>query len=113
MTILEDLYPDSAAALRIQTEIESRRENALDRLRDRFNRYLDAGLLVPDEGRQYIGDVLDAVRRMAPNDDLLQDDRLRLRYGELADEARRAGNFEGAAALVRAGLAYAPDDPAH
>ena len=112
VTLLEDLYPDSAAALRIQTEIEARRENALDRLRDRFNRYLEAGLLIPDEGRQYIGDVLDAVRRMAPKDDLLRDDRLRLRYGELADEARRAGNHDRAAALVRAGLAYAPDDPA-
>jgi hypothetical protein len=112
VTLLENLYPDSAAALRIQTEIEARRENALDRLRDRFNRYLDAGLLIPDEGRQYIGDVLDAVRRMAPKDDLLKDDRLRLRYGELADEARRAGNHERATALVRAGLAYAPDDPA-
>jgi serine/threonine protein kinase len=112
VTLLENLYPDSAAALRIQTEIEARRENALDRLRDRFNRYLEAGLLIPDEGRQYIGDVLDSVRRMAPSDDLLKDDRLRLRYGELAAEARDAGNHERAAALVRAGLEYAPDDPA-
>ncbi|GMQ75580.1 MAG: hypothetical protein BMS9Abin01_0833 [Gammaproteobacteria bacterium] len=109
---LEALYPDSAAALKIRTELASRRDNALDRLADRFNRYLEAGLLIPDEGRQTIGDVLDAVRRMAPTHRLLSDDRLRLRYGELADAARGAGDYQRAAALVGAGLEYAPDDPA-
>ena len=63
---LEAVYPDSAAALKIRTELEARRDNALDRLGDRFNRYLDAGLLVPDPSRPYIGDILYAVRRMAP-----------------------------------------------
>jgi Sulfatase-modifying factor enzyme 1 len=108
---LESLYPDSAAALKIRTELDARRDNALDRLSERFNRYLEAGLLVPDQSRQYIGDVLDAVRRMAPTHHLLNDDRLRLRYGELAETARRAGDFDRAAALVRAGLDYAPGDP--
>lgn len=112
VSTLEAIYPDSAAALKIRGELQSRRKNALDRLGSRFNRYLEAGLLIPDEGRQYIGDVLDAVRRMEPTYHLLRDDRLRLRYGELADEARRAGNYDRAAALVRAGLEYAPDDPA-
>lgn len=109
---LEALYPDSAAALKIGNELDFRRKNALDRLVHQFNLYLEAGLLIPDEGLQYIGDVLDAVRRMDPTHDLLHDDRLRLRYGELAEVARRAGDYQRAAALVRAGLAYAPDDPA-
>ena len=34
--ILEAVYPDSAAALKIRTELEARRDNALDRLGDRF-----------------------------------------------------------------------------
>jgi len=109
---LEALYPDSAAALKIGNELDFRRKNALDRLVHQFNLYLEAGLVIPGEGRQYIGDVLDAVRRMDPMHDLLHDDRLRLRYGELAEVARRAGDYQRAAALVRAGLAYAPDDPA-
>ena len=108
---LEALYPDSAAALKIGNELDFRRKNALDRLVEQFNLYLEAGLVIPDEGRQYIGDVLDAVRGMDPTHDLLRDDRLRLRYGELAEVARRAGDYQRAAALVRAGLAYAPDDP--
>jgi hypothetical protein len=109
---LEEIYPDSASALTIRTELEARRDNALDRLSDRFNRYLQAGLLIPDQGRRYIGDVLDAVRQMAPTHHLLKDDRLRLRFGELAEEARQAGDYDRAAALVRAGLDYAPEDPA-
>ncbi|MCK5364861.1 MAG: hypothetical protein KAR22_17915, partial [Gammaproteobacteria bacterium] len=112
VSTLEALYPDSAAALKIGNELDFRRKNALDRLAHQFNLYLEAGLVIPDEGRQYIGDVLDAVRRMDPMHDLLHDDRLRLRYGELAEVAHRAGDYQRAAALVRAGLAYAPDDPA-
>jgi serine/threonine protein kinase len=112
VSVLEELYPDSAAALKFRRELMSRRDNALDRLGDRFNRYLEAGLLMPEDGRQYIGDVLGAVRRMAPTHHLLLDDRLRLRYGELADAAWQAGDYERAAALVRAGLEYAPNDPA-
>lgn len=112
VSTLEAIYPDSAAALKIRGELQSRRKNALDRLGNRFNRYLEAGLLIPDESRQYIGDVLDAVRRMEPTHHLLNDDRLRLRYGELAEAALSAGDDERAAALVRAGLEYAPDDPA-
>ncbi len=112
VSALEAIYPDSAAALKIRGELQSRRKNALDRLGNRFNRYLEAGLLIPDESRQYIGDVLDAVRRMEPTYHLLNDDRLRLRYGELAQAALMAGDDERAAALVRAGLEYAPGDPA-
>ena len=109
---LEALYPDSAAALKIGNELDFRRDNALDRLVQQFDLYLEAGLLIPDEGRQYIGDVLDAVRQMDPTHALLNDDRLRLHYGELAEAAYRAGDYNRAAALVRAGLVYAPDDPA-
>ncbi len=109
--VLEDLYPDSAAALKIQTELESRLENALDRLGDRFNRYLNAGLLTREDGRQYIGDVLDAVRQMSPTNPLLSDDRLRLRFGELAELALESGDYNRAASLVHAGLEYAPEDP--
>ena len=112
VSTLEAIYPDSAAALKIRGELQSRRKNALDRLGNRFNRYLEAGLLIPDESRQYIGDVLDAVRRMEPTYHLLNDDRLRLRYGELAEAALKAGDDQRAAALVRAGLEYAPGDPA-
>lgn len=111
VSVLEELYPDSAAALKIQTELESRLDNALDRLGDRFNRYLEAGLLTQEDGRQYIGDVLDAVRQMAPTDPLLSDDRLRLRFGELTEMALQAGDYERAASLVNAGLEYAPQDP--
>jgi serine/threonine protein kinase len=110
VSTLEALYPDSAEALKIGNELDFRRKIALDRLAHQFNLYLEAGLVTPDEGRRYIGDVLDAVRRMDPRHDLLHDDRLRLRYGELAEVARRAGDYPRAAALVRAGLAYAPDD---
>jgi len=112
VTMLEDLYPDSAAALKISKELEARRDNALDRLGDRFNRYLEAGLLTQEDGRHTIGDVLDAVRRMAPTDALLNDDRLRLRYAELAEEALEGGDLERASSLVHAGLEYAPDDAA-
>jgi len=109
---LEVLYPDSAAALKLGNELDLRRKNALDRLVQQFDLYLEAGLLIPDEGHQYIGDVLDAVRQMDPTHALLNDDRLRLHYGELAEAAHRAGDYNRAAALVRAGLVYAPDDPA-
>ncbi len=112
VNVLEALYPDSAAALKIGNELDFRRKNALDRLVHQFNLYLEAGLLIPGEGLRYIGDILDAVGRMDPAHELLRDDRLRLRYGELAEVARRAGDHQRAAALVRAGLAFAPDDPA-
>ena len=112
VNVLEALYPDSAAALKIGNELDFRRKNALDRLVHQFNLYLEAGLLIPGEGLRYIGDILDAVGRMDPAHELLRDDRLRLRYGELAEVARRAGDYQRAAALVRAGLAFAPDDPA-
>lgn len=112
VSALEELYPDSAAALKIRGELESRRGIALDKLADRFNRYLEAGLLMPEAGREYIGDVLDAVRQMDPAHHLLVDDRLRFRYGELAEAARSTGDFERAVALIDAGLDYAPGDAA-
>ncbi|MDX1435147.1 MAG: hypothetical protein R3286_22100, partial [Gammaproteobacteria bacterium] len=107
---LEELYPDSANVLEIHTRLEEDRDLALDELRERFDLYLARGLLIPEGQLPHVGEIVDIVRRISPADPLLRDDRLRLRFGELAEQARASGDYDRARALVEAGLAYAPDD---
>ncbi|MDX1528379.1 MAG: serine/threonine-protein kinase, partial [Gammaproteobacteria bacterium] len=107
---LDRLYPDSAKVLQRKTQLNQERANKLAELSEDYTRYLEEGRLLPEQDVRDIGDVIEVVRQIDPDNALLRDDRLRFRYGELAETAIDEKAYGRADALLRASLSYAPGD---
>ncbi len=107
---LDRLYPDSAKVLQRRTLLNQEKANKLAELSDDYTRHLEEGRLLPEKGSSDIGDVIEVVRQIDPEHPLLKDDRLRFRYGELAEAAIDDKAYDRADALLRASLTYAPGD---
>ncbi len=107
---LARLYPDSAKVLQEKTRLNQEKAAKLAELSDDYTRYLDEGRLLPQENARDIGDVVTVVKQIDPEHPLLRDDRLRFRYGELAEKAIDQKAYGHADALLRASLTYAPRD---
>ncbi len=107
---LDRLYPDSAKVLQEKTRLNQEKATKLAELSDDYTRYLDEGRLLPQENARDIGDVVTVVKQIDPQHPLLRDDRLRFRYGELAEKAIDQKAYGQADALLRASLTYAPGD---
>lgn len=107
---LKDIYPDHARVLLLEQGLKAEKEQILATLNDDYTRYLDEGRLLPVESERDINDVVATVRQIDPEYHLLTDDRLRFRYGELAEQAIGEKDYARADALLEASKAYAPDD---
>jgi len=105
-----EFYPDSPRLLKIEADIEGRKSRLLNELNDRFNEYLDSGRVLPVHGKGEITDVLQVIRRAAPDHPLLHDPRLPVRYAEEAEKAIQAGDFKRAGELLAVSAVYVADD---
>ncbi len=107
---LDRLYPDSAKVLQRRTLLNHEKATKLAELSKDYTRYLSEGRLLPEKDSRDIGDVIEVVKQLDPQHALLKDDRLRFRYGELAEAAIDEKAYGRADALLRASLTYAPGD---
>jgi serine/threonine protein kinase len=107
---LDRLYPDTAEVLERGTLLNQEKALKLAELNDDYTRYLGEGRLLPEQNGREIGDIIEVVRQIDPQHPLLTDQRLRFRYGELAEAAIDRQDYRHADALLRAGLGYAADD---
>lgn len=109
---LQGFLPDSLAVRDLADRLGSRENDEINRLSDRFDDYLKRGLLIPGQGPQNIGTVLQAIRRIDAQNRLLHDPRLPGAFAEQTSRALQAGNTTLAQALVTAGLGFDSNDPA-
>jgi len=109
---LQGFLPDSLAVRDLADRLGSRENDEINRLSDRFDDYLKRGLLIPGQGPQNIGTVLQAIRRIDAQSRLLHDPRLPGAFAEQTSRALQAGNTTLAQALVTAGLGFDSNDPA-
>jgi serine/threonine protein kinase len=109
---LQGFLPDSLAVRDLADRLGSRENDEINRLSDRFDDYLKRGLLIPGQGPQNIGTVLQAIRRIDAQNRLLHDPRLPGAFAEQTSRALQAGNTTLAQALVAAGLSFDSNDPA-
>ncbi len=107
---LDRLYPDSAEVLERRALLNQEKALKLAELNDDYTRYLEDGRLLAEKNGRDIGDIIDLVRQIDPQHPLLTDQRLRFRYGELAEAAIDRKAYGRADALLRAGLTYAAGD---
>ena len=107
---LDRLYPDSAKVLQERTRLSQEKAMKLAELSQDYTRFLEQGRLLPEKNVRDIGDVFNVVKQIDPEHALLTDDRLRFRYGELAEQAIDEKAYGRADALLRASLSYAPGD---
>jgi serine/threonine protein kinase len=107
---LKAIYPDSAPVLLIEQGLKAEKEKKLAELNDDYSRFLDEGRLLPVASERDINDVIATVRQIDPEYHLLTDDRLRFRYGELAEQAIGEKDYARADALLKASTAYAAND---
>lgn len=107
---LDRIYPDSAKVLQLKTLLNQEKATKLAELSDDYTRYLEEGRLLPEKNSPDMVDVVEVVRQIDPENTLLSDDRLRFRYGELAEAAIDEKTYVRADALLRAGLTHAPED---
>src|SRR6185437_6541244 len=108
----QGFLPDSLAVRDLADRLGSRENDEINRLSDRFDDYLKRGLLIPGQGPQNIGTVLQAIRRIDAQSRLLHDPRLPGAFAEQTSRALQAGNTTLAQALVTAGLGFDSNDPA-
>jgi serine/threonine protein kinase len=103
-------YPDSAQVLNIQTELKTRRNELVNRLTKAFNEALQQGEILPGAGKD-MTDIVHKLAVAAPHSPLLHDPRLAKRYADAIRLALKKHDMRHAERALKAGLAYAPDDP--
>ncbi|HET7130857.1 MAG TPA: serine/threonine-protein kinase, partial [Gammaproteobacteria bacterium] len=101
-------FPDSARLTMRETMLESRKNELLQELDQRFNDNLQAGRLLDDPQGEDIVDVLTIVSQVDPGHKLLSDPRLSFAYAERATAALEAADVARARPLIDAGLARDP-----
>jgi predicted Ser/Thr protein kinase len=109
---LQGFLPDSLAVRDLADRLGARENDEINRLSDRFDDYLKRGLLIPGQGPQNIGTVLEAIRKIDAQNRLLHDPRLPGAFAEQTTRALQAGNTTLAQGLVAAGLTFDSGDPA-
>jgi len=107
---LNERYPRDADVFRRQTQLENQRDAEINALNDRYNRYLEEGRILPSPEEEDVGDVLQTVAAIDPDNPLLSDRQLPIRFADLASEAMAAEDYQRAKRFLDASVAYAPDD---
>jgi serine/threonine protein kinase len=108
--ILDALYPNSARVLRLSNGLEARRSEELDRLTSLYNDLLD-DLPSAAAGEQGIGEVLQAIRLLDPENPMLKDPRLADTFSRQALSAMDGGDLAGAKVIMDLAEELIPGDP--
>ena len=107
---LQGFLPDSLAVKDLEDRLGARENDEIKRLSDRFDDYLNRGLLIEAQGTQNVGTALASIRRIDAQNRLLNDPRLPGAFADQTTKALRAGNATLARALVNAGLSFDSQD---
>lgn len=107
---LDVFFPDSQAVRDVRDRLLERKREEIKRQSDAFDSCLEQGWLIPAQNRQNVGVVLAVIRQIDPQNPLLHDPRLPGAFAQGAREALQRGGGVLAAALVTAGLVFAPGD---
>jgi serine/threonine protein kinase len=107
---LQAFLPDSLAVKDLEDRLGARENDEIKRLSDRFDDYLNRGLLIDAQGTQNVGTALAAIRRIDAQNRLLNDPRLPGAFADQTTKALQAGNATLAQALVNAGLSFDSKD---
>ncbi len=107
---LQGFLPDSLAVKDLEDRLGARENDEIKRLSDRFDDYLNRGLLIDAQGAENVGTALAAIRRIDAQNRLLNDPRLPGAFADQTTKALRAGNATLAQALVTGGLSFDSKD---
>jgi serine/threonine protein kinase len=107
---LQAFLPDSLAVKDLEDRLGARENDEIKRLSDRFDDYLNRGLLIDAQGTQNVGTALAAIRKIDAQNRLLNDPRLPGAFAEQTTKALQAGNATLAQTLVSAGLSFDSKD---
>ncbi|WP_114417025.1 bifunctional serine/threonine-protein kinase/formylglycine-generating enzyme family protein [Marinospirillum perlucidum] len=108
---MEQLYPDSAAAIGLSNQLELERNRYLHQLNQRLNLALEADNLLPGAERpESISEILSLIIAVDPDHQLLEDPRIPDAYGTAAQEAINLDALQSARTYLDVGLARMPDD---
>ena len=107
---LQGFLPDSLAVKDLADRLGARENDEIKRLSDRFDDYLNRGLLIESQGTQNVGTALASIRSIDAQNRLLNDPRLPGAFADQTRKALQAGNATLARALVNAGLSFDSQD---
>ncbi len=104
-------FPDSARVLLMSSALQQSRDSLVASLEERYGRYTEEGRLLPVEGQDDIIDVMQILRRVAPEHPLLSSRRLPLRYAQEVEKAMAEGDLTRAGELLEIGAANTSGGP--
>ncbi len=110
-----ELYPDSQALADLEQFLASARDKRLNELNQAFMRALDDDRLLErqgESGEPAVPTVLERVRAIAPDHDLLSDPRIPHAYASAAQGAINTGKLERAADYIETGERLTPSEGA-
>ncbi len=107
---LTALYPDSATAFKNRSELKVKKAALLKALHEQYQLHLKRGNLLAIEKREDIHDVLRILARVDPDNSLLKDRQLPLRYETLIRAAMKANKALRTRALLGATATYFPNN---
>jgi serine/threonine protein kinase len=111
LTRMEQLYPDSAAAISLRNHLELERNRYLHQLSQRLNRALENENLLPGENQpESVSEILSLIIAVAPGHQLLSDPRVPDAYATAAQEAINLDALQQARTFLDLGLARLPED---
>ncbi len=107
---LKGIYPNDAQPVVMENQLKQIKDETLRNLANEYQDMLDKGLLVPLKGKRSITDVLNTVRQIDENHELLTDKELPIKYADFVEQAISEKKWRVAKAYLDAGKQFAPDD---
>ncbi|SFC26310.1 Serine/threonine protein kinase [Marinospirillum celere] len=108
---MEQLYPDSAAAIGLRNHLDLERNRYLHQLGQRLNLAIESDHLLPGEDYpESISEILSLIIAVRPDHNLLNDPRIPDAYATAAQEAINLGELNEARTFLDLGLARMPED---
>jgi serine/threonine protein kinase len=105
------LYPDSAAMTSLNEVFTRRRDAHLATLAAQFEDYLTPERLLPEQGTDDLYDLLNRLRAIDPDNQLLTDERIQAAYAAAVENQLDQEHYDLARSYLDAGMGLVPDDP--
>lgn len=107
---LQGYLADSLAVRELADRLAARKNEEIGRQSDRLDRYIERGVLIPEQESPNVVSVLEVVRSIDPRSRLLSDPRLPNAFAQRTRMALQAGDTALAEALVTQGLSLHAGD---
>lgn len=103
-------FPDSRSVGDLERRLQEERDDTIANLYQELDRVRQEGLLIREQGKDNVVDVLGAIASIDPGDPRLRDQAVPIKFAEVAGSLLDQGDTEFGSRVIEAGLLLAAND---